>query len=378
MSSISIKAFYLNNFPKNGKLSNIEIKNIKKFEFHPNQQNEIYKKLFAELNNLFSLKLNNHDEIITCFCDEDDYLISFASDKELMDQAKTNKASNFNIYFLIQSNSISNNQTPSIVNQDNSDSMAIISNIFNKTNINIPEDKLLNLEVICDGCKGRIFGFRYKCTKCKDYDLCNECHEKGIHREHSFDKLRPYDNIFEGWSCDICNTKDLQDKCFLCKECSKERFDNKNEFCLCLKCETTHSKTHTLLEYSTNKIVNKRTFQIMEIENLKSNSVEIPKFNGVNCSFCKTDGVLFKLKSLLSNGSPVCELCFLKGVSRYDDFGILTSDEVKQIMDNIKKINEIKMLELQSNMNHQQFMVQNAQFRNKMNLLNSALFRVNL
>ena len=47
--------------------------------------------------------------------------------------------------------------------------------------------------VVCDGCNGSIYGRRYKCTTCPDYDLCGECEGKGLHSDHnmySFDEPR--------------------------------------------------------------------------------------------------------------------------------------------------------------------------------------------
>mmetsp|Transcript_38978 Transcript_38978/g.70355 ORF Transcript_38978/g.70355 Transcript_38978/m.70355 type:complete len:301 (+) Transcript_38978:92-994(+) len=47
--------------------------------------------------------------------------------------------------------------------------------------------------VICDGCQSRDFtGIRYRCLRCRDFDLCHACHaQRGvIHPSHPFEAIR--------------------------------------------------------------------------------------------------------------------------------------------------------------------------------------------
>ena len=55
----------------------------------------------------------------------------------------------------------------------------------------IPEEaKVTHCGVTCDGCNTYpIRGIRYKCSTCRDYDLCENCMSKGFHKEHPFTKM---------------------------------------------------------------------------------------------------------------------------------------------------------------------------------------------
>lgn len=47
-----------------------------------------------------------------------------------------------------------------------------------------PERSHIHPGVICDVCEQNIYGFRFKCMQCADYDLCDKCMSLGYHPEH--------------------------------------------------------------------------------------------------------------------------------------------------------------------------------------------------
>ena len=49
--------------------------------------------------------------------------------------------------------------------------------------------------VICDGCNRPIYGTRFKCMNCSDYDLCSGCEGKGIHMNHNMIGITQYVNL---------------------------------------------------------------------------------------------------------------------------------------------------------------------------------------
>lgn len=51
------------------------------------------------------------------------------------------------------------------------------------------DEKVLHPGVVCDGCNQPLYGPRYKCVICPDYDLCSACEQKGIHPEHDKFKI---------------------------------------------------------------------------------------------------------------------------------------------------------------------------------------------
>ncbi|KAF9162476.1 hypothetical protein DFQ26_003530 [Actinomortierella ambigua] len=59
--------------------------------------------------------------------------------------------------------------------------------------IDIKVDQTPHYGVVCDGCNQDIYGVRYKCGNCADYDLCGNCEAKEAHGHdpnHIFLKIR--------------------------------------------------------------------------------------------------------------------------------------------------------------------------------------------
>ncbi|CAG0909128.1 unnamed protein product, partial [Darwinula stevensoni] len=45
--------------------------------------------------------------------------------------------------------------------------------------------------VTCASCRGSIRGYRYKCLKCRDYDLCMGCESTFQHIQHRMLRMPP-------------------------------------------------------------------------------------------------------------------------------------------------------------------------------------------
>ena len=50
--------------------------------------------------------------------------------------------------------------------------------------------KMVHWGYACDGCNSSIYGSRYHCRTCSDYDICQYCFDQSIHSEHSMLEIR--------------------------------------------------------------------------------------------------------------------------------------------------------------------------------------------
>ncbi|XP_017765708.1 PREDICTED: sequestosome-1 [Eufriesea mexicana] len=66
----------------------------------------------------------------------------------------------------------------------------------------------------CDNCDDDIFGFRYKCLQCDDFDLCARCEARGKHWQHYMIRIsqpakKPYTCAFNEYLSEILKNNDV-------------------------------------------------------------------------------------------------------------------------------------------------------------------------
>ena len=121
-----------------------------------------------------------------------------------------------------------------------------------------PEKKITNNSnkevhwfVSCDGCHSYpIYGKRFKCETCENFDYCEKCYEKEKqNHKHSFKNikapyllLKPKNNslnekpVHKGVKCNKCGMRNIVGCRFKCTVC--------NDFDLCEKCEAKYGGEH--------------------------------------------------------------------------------------------------------------------------------------
>ena len=109
--------------------------------------------------------------------------------------------------------------------------------------------------ISCDGCHAYpIYGKRFKCETCKDFDLCEKCYEKQKQtHNHSFKNVKAPSillNNQKNFNANISNEKPVH-KGVICNKCGmKNIIGNRfkcticNDYDLCENCESKYGEEH--------------------------------------------------------------------------------------------------------------------------------------
>lgn len=154
---------------------------IRRFSFTEKPTFNGLKEVLQKLYNDVSLP----DHVIK-YQDEEQDLITVSCEMEF-DEALTINHSKVLRMILVQKSHCQKNKFYSVANKDAAavykKREAPTSDAFS------PEETTIHKFVICDGCnKSPIVGIRWKCSECRNYDLCTECLKKEVHKEtgHQF------------------------------------------------------------------------------------------------------------------------------------------------------------------------------------------------
>ena len=181
------------------------------------------------------------------------------------------------------------------------------------TELSIVSDKLIHFGFQCDGCQESIYGDRYKCKTCENFDLCESCHLKNTHSEHEFKILKPDETFFSATKCDVCSLDNLKGSVYVCNNCTYEVKKNEDYFNICVKCHANGSHyDHDLFELKANDMIRMRCQQINDLINSFRNGFKIKSFQGILCSVCREEGVSYGCISTMFK-QYLCTDCFLIG-----------------------------------------------------------------
>lgn len=163
MNTLQVKCYL---FPQNVSINAKSIGSANEIRrFALNGNSNLYEQLVDKIQSAYGELLPNKSEIKTYWQDEENELVGFSTDSEMQyacDLLSAIKASkpyegnhlNGAVFKVYVARKVNQEEKPS------------------------SEEKPLHFGVTCDGCGGRVYGNRFKCNECPDYDLCEACEEK--------------------------------------------------------------------------------------------------------------------------------------------------------------------------------------------------------
>uniref|UniRef100_T1J1R7 ZZ-type domain-containing protein n=1 Tax=Strigamia maritima TaxID=126957 RepID=T1J1R7_STRMM len=151
MADISIKSFYVRTD------ATTEIRRFAMPKEEAKNFNLLREKLLSIYNGASTKATLSKDDIALFWKDEEGDEVSISSDDELSFALKAKTEDVFKIH-------------------------------VRKIKVKSPS-KCYHPGVVCDCCNKEIYGYRYKCMECPNFDLCSACENEGNHSEHSMMRM---------------------------------------------------------------------------------------------------------------------------------------------------------------------------------------------
>ena len=294
MNKIGIKTYHLDEFPSNAKITNNQGDQIKRFQLAYDDFDQIYSKLIHEINNVYNINLNHGVKPFRTFWkDEEDELVEMTSDNDVKTALQFGSQSGIiKVYIVEKFSAPSEEEMP--VEKEFLDGK------------NETKKGQTHFGVKCDECKNRILGLRYKCKKCFDFNLCEDCKiKKKSHQSHPFFKI---ESIYGYLTCVDCE-REMFTSYWVCKECNEDNMLNVNA--VCNVCKLQNHNDHMCVNVSLTDLNRKRQLLLDNMEKEVSQDKERKIHFGINCSACKRDGVGFKSSSFRCENIYLCDDCFV-------------------------------------------------------------------
>jgi len=177
MSQIPVKCYLLGSKKPLNKKSLDKVKEIRRFNIDAcNAYESLVEKVLAH----FKDELSSRDHFKIYWLDDEEEFIGFSSQSELQYALDLQSA-------LQLSNGASAQSAVKIY-------VAKVKEDKEEAGEASPSENpfdAIHPGIVCDGCENAIFGDRYKCTTCADFDLCAKCEQKKVHKEsgHTFLKI---------------------------------------------------------------------------------------------------------------------------------------------------------------------------------------------
>lgn len=164
-TAINVKAFLERNGEVKGEIRRFQV---------PAGSRDLYQMLVDKISEIFSLPRNGFRLF---WQDEDGDFVTFSSTMELMEAVKFSPEDVLRLFVKPAGTGPA---------QDENGAQSSTSQGAGAPK---EEEKVFHPGVVCDGCEQPIYGPRYKCVICPDYDLCFICEQRGIHPEHDKFKI---------------------------------------------------------------------------------------------------------------------------------------------------------------------------------------------